>query len=256
MALLAHRSAGKILGAAFQKRHYVALGKMAMQSADFWDTLSRYLTGKGSYPHRFEVRTPTGLIRPTLYSYYDLLTLNEIFFRGDYLSGPDDRVILDIGSNIGLSALYFLSRSPDARCYLYEPDPRNVERLKDNLKDHSVRTLINDCAVADQEGIVRFGLDETSGRYGGLKVDFGKFTTVQCVHINSVLKRVLAENDHIDILKIDTEGVEIPTVAAIDRAYLPKIRKIYIEAEPTTKLHPEFFHQHQYGTVCQLTAKS
>jgi FkbM family methyltransferase len=110
--------------------------------------------------------------------------------------------------------------------------------------------------VADQTGTVRFGLDVNSGRYGGLKVDFGQFTMVQCVHINSVLEKILGQHERIDILKIDTEGTEIDTIAAIDEKYLSKIGKIYIEAEPKINLHPEFFQRKQYGTVCQLTNKS
>lgn len=256
MALLAHRSAGKIIEAALQKRHYAAFARMARFSGSFWDTLSRYLTGKGDYPTRVPVRTPLGTIRPTLYSYYDLLTLNEIFFREDYPASPSDRVVVDIGSNIGLSALYFLTRGPDAHCHLFEPDPRNVDRLKDNLSAFADRFDLSDSAVADQTGSVRFGLDLTSGRYGGLKVDFGNFTTVDCVHINTVLKTISDRHAGIDILKIDTEGAEIQTIAAIDPAYLLKIKKIYIEAAPDRDIHPGFFRQRQYGTVCQLRNKA
>lgn len=255
MALLAHRSAGKIMEAVLQRRHYVAFGKMALLSGSFWDVFSRYLTGKGEYPTACEVRTPSGPVKPTLHTFYDLLTLNEIFFREDYPATAADRVIVDIGSNIGLSALYFLTRGPETHCTLFEPDPRNVGRLKENLADFSQSYDLNECAVADQAGTVRFGLDVTSGRYGGLKSDFGHSTMVQCVHINTALKKTLDRHGRIDILKIDTEGSEIETIAAIDKTLLPRIRKIYIEAEPTTKLHPEFFTQKQYGTVCQLINK-
>lgn len=229
---------------------------MIVMADNFTDTLARYLSGKGEYPATVPIRTPAGLIRPKLYSYYDLLTLNEIFFREDYSAKRSDRVIVDIGSNIGISALYFLTQSPTSHCYLFEPDPRNVERLKENLGGFTERVTLSDSAVADQTGIVRFGLDVTSGRYGGINVDFGNFTTVQCLHINQVLSNVLTERPHIDILKIDTEGAEIPTVAAIDEMYLPKIRKIYIEAEPRSELHPNYFTQRQYGTVCQLENKN
>ena len=39
-----------------------------------------------------------------------------------------DRAVIDLGSNIGISALYFLTRNADCRVWLYEPVPRNVER--------------------------------------------------------------------------------------------------------------------------------
>jgi FkbM family methyltransferase len=252
MPLLAHRSLSKILGAAFQKRHYRAAVQMGLQTTDFFDVFKRYLSGKGNYPFTCSVRTPTGIIKPTLYSYYDLLTLNEIFFRNDYPATSNDKVIVDIGSNIGLSALYFLTRTSDATCTMFEPDPKNVERLTHNLENFHGRYLIKEAAVSDQTGQLKFGLDVISGRYGGLGVDFGHFITVSCVHINTVLKEVLAQHDHIDILKIDTEGSEIKTIKAIAPDFLMKIKKIFMEAEPTESLHPDFFSQRQTGTVCQL----
>jgi len=44
----------------------------------------------------------------------------EIFCRLDYLAKTDIKVVVDIGSNIGISALYFLSRNKQAKCYLFE----------------------------------------------------------------------------------------------------------------------------------------
>ena len=54
------------------------------------------------------------------------------------------------------------------------------------------------------------------------------------------------------ILKIDTEGVEIGTVEAIREDLVKHIGKIYIEAAPKHRLHPDTFRQRQYGSVCQL----
>lgn len=251
MPVLAHRSIDKLVQSAFQPRHYKALLNMSRRSGSFLETIHRYLTGKGTYPCRLPVRTPLGEIRPTLYSFYDLLTLNEVFFREDYEAGADDRVIVDVGSNIGLSALYFLTRRPESVCYLFEPDPRNVGRLKENTAAFAARCVINEKAVADLDGPARFGLDVNSGRYGGLTADFGRFTTVQCVHINGVLNAVLAEKGFIDILKIDTEGTEVRTLNAIAPETLRRIGKIYCEAAPGEAFRPEGFRQEQYGTVCR-----
>ena len=255
MPVLADRSLGKVLGAAFQPRHYKALARMASDSGAFPATLARYLTGKGHYPWQAPVKTPAGIIRPRLYSHYDLLTLNEIFFRRDYAAEPSDRVIVDIGSNIGLSALYSLTRNPQAFCHLYEPDPRNVERLRDNVSGFASRCEVNVQAVADQEGEARFGLDENSGRYGGLASDFGRFTTVACIHVNRVLAAALDRHGRIDILKIDTEGTEVSILRAIDRELLRRVGKIYGEAAPTDGFHPDLFRREQYGTVLRLVRR-
>ncbi len=42
----------------------------------------------------------------------------------------DISVVVDFGSNIGISALYFLTRNQDIKVYLFEPVPQNILRLK------------------------------------------------------------------------------------------------------------------------------
>jgi FkbM family methyltransferase len=197
------------------------------------------------------VRTPLGIQTPTVYSHGDVCTVTEIFCRHDYRAGSEAEVVVDIGSNIGLSALYFLTRTPRSRCYLYEPVPSNVARLRANLAAFTDRWTLNEVAVADREGRLSFGVEST-GRYGGLQAfqhqDFlsrwnqASFTEVQCVHINAVLAEVLAREGRIDLLKIDTEGAELDTVAAIDPDYRRRIGVIYVEASgysTTLRLKPE-----------------
>lgn len=252
MGMFAHRSITQTLRALFEGRHYKALANMAVLSGSFGAVLIRYLTGKGRYPFVCEVKTPLGRIAPTLYSYHDLLTLNEIFFREDYAADGNERVIVDIGSNIGLSALYFLTRNKNATCYLFEPDPRNVERLRGNLSAFTERYILKAAAVADRSGRLEFGLDVISGRYGGLGVETGHSMPVDCVHINEALIDALAQHGRVDLLKIDTEGSELKTIQAIDARLLPKIGKIYCEALPGAPLHSDVFKQTGKGTVTRL----
>src|SRR5262245_45844762 len=110
MGIFKTRGSRQVAHAIVSREHYVALFNMARHYPRFFDNLYRYLTGNGSYPYRVEVRTPTGVVRPTLYSHHDLLTLNEIFCRNDYPASPEIRTVVDVGSNIGINALYFLSR--------------------------------------------------------------------------------------------------------------------------------------------------
>ena len=76
-----------------------------------------------------------------------------------------------------------------------------------------------------------------------------------CLHVNEVLEEVLSQESAIDVLKVDTEGAEIKTVAAIDPAFLPRIRRIYLEACPKRKLLGDPYVQRQYGSVCRLTRR-
>ncbi|MGE5711432.1 MAG: FkbM family methyltransferase, partial [Nitrospira sp.] len=84
-------------------------------------------------------------------------------------------------------------------------------------------------------------------------VKTGKTITVDCLNINDVVGEVLKEVKCIDVLKIDTEGVEVKTVEAIDPELAKRIKTIYLDARPISHLHPELFWQKQYGWACQLT---
>lgn len=241
--------------AAFQPQHYRALFNMWRLYPRFWDMAWRYFSGSGQYPCDAAVRTPVGTVSIRLHSYHDVLTVNEIFCRQDYPAGAHLKAVLDLGSNIGISALFFLTRNAESRCILYEPDPRNVERLKANLAGYEARYTLVEAAVSDRSGQVEFGI-ESSGRYGGIGLATGETIVVPCIHIDDALRAAIERFGHVDILKIDTEGVEVQTVRAIDPKLLPFVRQIFLEADPQGELHPASFSNRQYGSVRQLTQRA
>jgi FkbM family methyltransferase len=232
-----------------ETRHWRALVNMARLYPAFARNLHRYLTQEGDYPYDCRVRTPLGEVAPRLYCHDDLLTLNEIFCRRDYGGATDARVVVDIGANIGISALYFLTRKIAARCYLYEPDPRNVEKLKHNLRDFGGRYRLFECAVADVAGPQRFGIEPT-GRYGSLDSWGTEVIRVECRHIDDVLRQCLDVEGHIDLLKIDTEGAELRTVRAIAPELLTRVDRIVLECEESPGLPG--FREVVYGSVRRL----
>jgi FkbM family methyltransferase len=201
---------------------------MSRRYPDLGDAARRYLLGRGDYPTRVAVRTPLGVVRPKLWSHHDMFTVNEVFCRGDYAAGPGDLRVLDLGSNIGISALYFLTRGPEVCCRLYEPDPRNVERLRENLHGFEDRYTLETVAVADFDGEADFGLSP-SGRYGGLGVKSDRSTQVRCVHIDSVLEAALADWGAVDLLKIDVEGMEARLLEVARPELLRRVGTVYVE---------------------------
>lgn len=248
---LGGRSLRTLARALFQPRHYRAALNMVQVYHQPWEVLYRYLSGAGAYPWDVSVRTPLGTITPRICSHAALRTLNEIFCRLDYSVDEKPRVIVDIGSNVGLSALYFLTRNPQSRCYLFEPVPENVGRLRDNLAAFQGRYTLDTNAVADADATVEFGVEPT-GQYGGIGVRTGRSIQVRCRSINSVLADVLQRESRIDLLKIDTEGAEERTVTAMDSGYLDRIGAIYAEARPQRPLLPGRFRQDQVGEVVRL----
>lgn len=238
--MIGKRKVSEYTEAAFQPQHYRALFNMWRRYPRFWDNTWRYFSGKGDYPCDIEVRTPVGTVSIRLYSYHDLLTVNEIFCREDYRAGPELRFVVDVGSNIGISALYFLTRNATSRVHLYEPVPANVAKLRDNLAGLEERYALQEVAVADTAGPVSFGVEPT-GRYGGIGVQTQETLTVDCLAIDDVLERALEETDEIDVLKIDTEGMEVRTVSAIRSDLLDRIGVIYFETDKRVDLFPDRF---------------
>ncbi len=239
-----NRSRAAVVRAPVQPGHYRALANMARLCPRFPDVLRRYLTAQGDYPYRGAVRTPLGVVAPTLHSSHDVSTLVEVFCRLDYGASDDVGVVVDIGSNIGISALYFLTRNATSRCYLFEPDPRNCERLAHNLAAFRPRWEIEQAAVALEAGTAEFGVEET-GRYGGIGIATERSIRVTTHEINAALERILAQEAGIDLLKIDVEGLETDLVAAIRPELLERIGCIYFETNDPADLHPDRYH-HSY----------
>jgi FkbM family methyltransferase len=241
---LANRSPTAVLRAPLQRGHYRALANMLRTYPRFVESLWRFLRAGGTYPYRCAVRTPAGVVAPTLYSSHDISTVNEVFCRHDYPAGAQLGVAVDVGANIGISSLYFLTRNRTSRCYLFEPDPRNATRLRANLAAFEGRYVLEQCAVALESGTVEFGVADT-GRHGGTGVEADRAIRVSARAINEVLEGVLSHEPTIDVLKIDVAGMEAELVAAIRPDLLARIERIYFEAPEPAPLHAERY-EHRF----------
>jgi FkbM family methyltransferase len=249
-----NRRLKRILTAAWQKHHYVALGNIMRLSGEPLTFLQRYIFGGGSYPFRAKVETPQGTVEGFCKCRDDVMTVNEVFFRLDYEVNGDFRTVVDMGSNIGLSALFFLTRNPDAFAYLFEPNPANHDGLAENLRAYPARYRLENAAVWHENGRVRFGIEPT-GRYGRVEGVRDAYIDVEAKEIGGILRGIIAERGEIDVLKIDTEGSEQQLVKAIPEELLPKIKLILCETRPSELLWPKHFDQEQYGSVCRLRRK-
>jgi FkbM family methyltransferase len=229
------RSVARILRAPLDARNYVALWQMARTYPAFPDAFRRYVLAAGNYPCPIRIRTPTGEITPTLFCQDDILTANEIFCRLDYRTDRDIEVVADIGANIGLSVLYFLTRNPRVRVYAYEPVPENLAKLETNLAPFAERVTITPVALGDREGPRAFVMEPT-GRYCGFQEgraeNFpGTVTTISCRRVDAELDKILEKEGRIDLLKVDAEGAEQEIIRAIRPDQRARIRAIVYEAK-------------------------
>ena len=248
------RSLSRILRAPFSISHYVTAINVFRYSRAPFRWLLRYLSSAGDYPITGDSITPTGRVELNIKNKYDLKTFNEVFFREDYGCPNDISVFVDVGANIGIASLFFLTRNTSAFGYLYEPDPKNVARVADTLARQAGRFELIEEAVGVEDGTVEL-ITEPSGRFGTTvkqqahRMSDGSLT-VPMRDINRVLSDVVAKHGAVDVLKIDIEGLEVDVVNHIDRDLLAKVRLIVAECEGSQLDLPDFDIR-QYGSVAR-----
>jgi FkbM family methyltransferase len=249
------RSLWTIFSSVFQRRHWTALANTFIVTETPLRHLFDYLTRRRSgFPRNVGLRTPIGRVQARLSTADDLLTVNEIFCRLDYEVPNDISIVVDFGANIGISALYFLSRNTSSRVWLFEPNPYNVEKLKVQMADYADRVKICPIGVAPDDGVLKFGFEPT-GRYGGAGLDLPEKMDVEVRSANKVLLEILEEHQTIDVLKIDIESLEDEILNSLSTHVLSKIRLIVIEGCRTPGNLAASHEIEQYGPITRLTLR-
>lgn len=155
----------------------------------------------------------------------DVFVSNEYFFESD---NPNP-VILDCGSNIGMSVLYFKFTHPGARITAFEPDPAAFSCLQKNIANNgldSVQAL--EKAVTRRDGPIEFfdnpalpgsPIASTRADRGGPR---------RRIFDGVALSTYVASE--IDMLKLDVEGAEIDVLENLaETGALSRIRQMAIE---------------------------
>ncbi len=146
----------------------------------------------------------------------DIAVFEQIFLKREYdLDIPPDeiRVIVDCGAYIGLSALYFRKKFPNATVLAVEADAENHALLCENVRADPDIVPIH-AAIWHEPTVLEF--DGTSDKHwgkraiavAGSRTELPDRTTrtVSTVTIDELMDRYGLAG--IDILKLDVEGAE------------------------------------------------
>ena len=147
---------------------------------------------------------------------------------------------MDLGSNIGVTAMFWAQRYPNAKMALVEPDPDNFRLLERNTDTFRHRCVLINAAVSDKRGETSFFRSDREYGHSILKGDDSvSEIQVKTLTVSDVLSD--ARFPRVDLLKMDIEGGEtivMPTIG--DWTHAPR----YLIAE----LHPPYdfaaFTQH------------
>ena len=174
-------------------------------------------TGQAQFPWGMVEYTDSGAIRQQL----EAIFFEKIYqFVGTTKSDRPLRIV-DCGSNIGLSAIWFLQNYPGCELTCYEADSRLAKIAKANIKSagFSGDQIIN-AAVWIEDGKIGFaGSGDDKGT-----VSHESEKRVDCID----LSRAISEET--DLLKMDIEGAEFPVLKKLfETGVIQRVKRIVVE---------------------------
>jgi FkbM family methyltransferase len=145
------------------------------------------------------------------HDFADWQIFNEVILKRAYMGLLNDKDaklnIIDLGGNIGLASISFLSEFINCNVITVEPEKRNFDLLLQNVAPYNRCIAIN-AAVSPKNGEL-FVYDSLTGSHGfrtsGV-INKNTISSVRAISINEIIKTY--KLDRIDILKIDIEGAE------------------------------------------------
>lgn len=158
----------------------------------------------------------------------------EIFLSKTYQFEADNLAptILDVGSNIGLSVLFFKKLYPKSKIIAFEPSPRACYLLKKNLLINEIKGVeVHEAAITGNSGSTQlYGEHSESGyalgnsiiKQWGLQRNTSSAVPVPSVKLSSYI------NGPIDLLKLDIEGAEQLAITELGKK-LSFIKEIFME---------------------------
>jgi FkbH-like protein/FkbM family methyltransferase len=218
---------------------------------------------------------PNGLEIAHINSYETDYVYKEIFEDQCYfrhgIGLNDGDIVVDIGANIGLFALFAAQRCPKAKIYAFEPSPVTFDLLKANCQAHGPNIHAFNQGVAEKAKTARFTFYENSTVFSSFHPDAGEdHAAIRAVVRNMLRREMPAEEaplegyvseltsdrlssrsydcplvsvsdiiranqlSQIDLLKIDAEKSEEEILSGIQETDWPKIRQMVIEVHDPT----------------------
>jgi FkbM family methyltransferase len=185
-----------------------------------WLRAGKLLRRRSQRPVRLSLSYGGADFQCVVAEYSQLSALREVLAAERYAPPSDlsPRTIVDLGSNIGASVIYFRLRYPDARIAAVEPDRTTFDLLRRNTERWGNITLHN-VAVGGQDGrrpffesgrswasslIPEQGWSATEDGGSGPVDSVATVVTVRS--LESLLREL--DVDHVDLLKFDVEGAE------------------------------------------------
>lgn len=139
---------------------------------------------------------------------------------------PPGATILDLGANVGYTAVDFALHYPGARIVAVELDAANAALAEQNLAPFGDRCSVLQAAVWSHDGQITYGGDEA----WGLQVvgDSEEGLCAPAVRMSTLIRSLGL--DRIDYVKMDIEGSEAEAFS--DPGWMDRVEEILVEVHP------------------------
>lgn len=156
--------------------------------------------------------------------------VREVFIKSIYYFKCDKNspLIVDMGSNIGLSILYFKTLYPESRIIGFEPVKKTYDILTNNLKNNckNNNVMLHNIGLYDAAGSKEFYIKPGRPEMNSI-IKNSDEAIKEVVQLDLPSKYI---NEHVDLLKIDTEGSEDGIIRDLDKnGKLKMVKRIIME---------------------------
>lgn len=193
----------------------------------------------------FRITNPFDIIqahwcRGLFFEQNDLLVLKKIL--------GENKVIVDIGANVGNHTVFFAHHMKPKRIYPFEPNPESVRLLKENVELNDTHEVIDTVGIG-------IGLGSTHGNYSVALDDKNNLGAARLVSGGGIKVKpldVVIPNVRFDFMKIDVEGMEFEVLLGAQKLIALNRPLIYVEVfnESVSRLD-DWLEQNGYASVGQ-----
>lgn len=139
-------------------------------------------------------------------------------------------IVIDIGANIGIYSLQAYSVNSKGKIIAVEPDPYNIELLKENIRINEFDIEIVDKAITDRsKNITMYRRRSDSGRSSIFRPEVtGESNfSVESLSLDGLIDEL--ELKSVDLIKIDVEGAEDLIISGGKHTLEKRKIKIFME---------------------------
>jgi len=176
---------------------------------------------------------------------YEILSylFKEIFVGNEYyfVAGNDSPYIIDCGSNIGVSLLYFKMLYPNSRIVAFEPGDDTYCCLEENVNNNRLKSVAtHKAALSSKDGTIDLFYDEEkSGSLFMSVIQKRMPKQRRSVEATRLSKYI---DEEVDFLKIDIEGSELEVIEELSKAdKLSYVKQMVIEYHHHIVRHSDVF---------------